>query len=526
MTPSLHRTTVQRSVLALVVAGLVVTLSGPTPTQGAGSPQEQEPIPWFGAVEPHDAPAYAAELGVGWGRARFHWAYIQPDGPDQWIEAELSSAELERERSAGREVVGLLIGVPEWAQDEDGLPDGLYLSPDDTDNLWAVFVREAVSRYAGRIDHWIIWNEPDIWDASHPAYSWPGTMEDYVQLLRVSYLVARAANPSAVIHLAAVSHWWDVDNDRELYFPRLLDAIIAQPDAAEHDYFYDVASMHLYFSPASVYEVLTEYEGYQSERGLDKPFWLVETNAAPSQDPARPVIDPAFRVSLLEQAAFQPQVLALALAADAERIGIYKMIDTEGDIAANPEPFGLIRADGSPRPAFSTARVAASLLDGAQRITWNEQGLVAQVVVERPGEVVRILWARVPEPQVATIPALADAATLVDMWGNRAPLEPVGGLYRVGTYAGECQQTTGDYCMIGGPPIYLVEEATVSGDLPAVQAVEPMLPLSSQGERLSGGPGRWIGIAFVIVLLMVFELLVRRQFMARHVSANEIRKEE
>jgi hypothetical protein len=461
-----------RALGVAVLVALIVVPGGRV--RGEVSPQTAVTDSPFGLIEPHDAPQYADRLGAAWGRARFHWARIQPDGPDQWIEADLTEAELSGELDAGREVVGLLIGVPGWAQDARGLPAGLDLPPDDPGNLWAAFVREAVGRYAGRIDHWIVWNEPDVWDPAHPAYTWPGDVDDYAQLLRVAYLVAKETNPDAVIHLAAVSHWWDVQAGRDLYFPALLDAVVAAPGAAENAYYYDVATLHLYFNPASVYDVLVEYAGYQSERGLDKPFWLVETNAAPSDDPAWPVAEVTFHVSLLEQAAYMPQALSLALAAGAERIAVFKLLDTPGDHLANPEPFGLVRADGSPRPVFQTTQTAFDLLSDVDRVEWNERGEVAQVVAVGQGEVIRVLWSRLPRAFVAEVPALADRATLVDMWGNRSTVEAVDGAYRLTLYAGECQQTVGDYCMIGGPPVYLIDRVVLPpGDaLPALRGVE------------------------------------------------------
>jgi hypothetical protein len=89
-----------------------------------------------------------------------------------------------------------------------------------------------------------------------------------------------------------------------------------------------------------------------ANHGIWKPIWLMETNAPPINDPTWPVPNWTLSVTLDEQAAFMPQVLASALAAGAERIAIYKLKDTADDRAANPEPFGLIRADGSRRPAY------------------------------------------------------------------------------------------------------------------------------------------------------------------------------
>jgi hypothetical protein len=423
------------------------------------SSQAQSGRSLFGVVEPQNAPALASELGVGWGRVRFNWAEVQPNGPDEWREAEITDAELANEWASGREVVGLLIGIPAWAVDERGLPRGLYAPPDSPDNTWGSYVRLAVSRYRGQINHWVIWNEPDVWDPAHPGFTWPGTEADFAQLLRVAYLVARQENPDVVIHLGAMSHWWDALYGRELYIRRLLRVLASDPGAVANNYYYDVLTLHLYFHPAGIYELIETYAAIQREFGLDKPIWLVETNAAPSGDPAWPVASPTFDISLQEQAAFMPQALALALAAGVQRIAIYKLIDTPGDYAANPEPFGLVRIDGSRRPAFTTARVAIDQLAGAQRATWIDRGAVSRVVVEGTGWVTSVLWTRIPSPQEAIVPAASDSAVLYDMWGSAQTIWPTDGYYRVALASGECQETVAEFCMIGGPPVYLVEEA-------------------------------------------------------------------
>jgi hypothetical protein len=503
--------------IAICVATILIAS---TPISESTHAQDNRPSdPRFGVIEAHDAPDQASTLGITWGRARFHWGSIQPDGPDEWIDAELSTEQLQREKEDGREIVGLLIGVPAWAKDADGLPQGLYLPSDDPANLWAIFVREAVTRYQSEINHWIIWNEPDVWDSGHPGYTWPGSEADYVQLLKTAYLVAKDANPDAVIHLAAVSHWWDALYDRQLYFERLLDVLVAEPDAADHNYYYDVATLHLYFNPASIYEVIKQYHLIQQEHGLDKPIWLVETNAAPSSDPARTVSDPTFHVSLLEQASFAPQVLTLAAAAGAERIGLYKLIDTKGDINANPEPFGLIRADGSERPIFQTTQTAIEQLSGAESIIWTERHLTSQVVITAPDKLTRMLWSRIPAAQEVHIPAAADSAILVNMWGNETIISPRDGTYTIIVYGGECQQTTGDYCMIGGPPVYIVEEVdsgvdTASLFLDSVPVTEGALPHndSNSGSNLLV----WlVAISAVILIAIAGPILMKRSLFRR-----------
>ncbi|MGF1507009.1 MAG: hypothetical protein ACFB51_18020 [Anaerolineae bacterium] len=444
----------------LIAVGLIALSALLFASQPAAA--QRDPVPWFGVVEPHDAHIHASELGVGWGRARFLWPWVQPEGPDQWVEAELTSEQLARERDAGRETVAILIGVADWARDADGLPRGLYLPYVDPEILWAAYVTEAVSRYAGRIDHWIIWNEPDVWDVDHPGFTWPGTVEDFVQLMRVSYLAAKDANPDSIIHLAAMSHYWDALYGRELYFTRLLDTLTADQHAARHNYYYDVATLHLYFNPADVYELVAAYRAMQSDYGIDKPLWLVETNAAPADDPARPVPQPTFKVSLAEQAAFAPQALALSRAAGADRVSIYKLIDTEGDIAANPEPFGLVRADGATRPAFRTTQVAVDRLADAHTLHWADRGPVAQVIAYTDTQVIRLLWSRLPVAQQVAVPARAHGAVHLDMWGTPTPLPAAQGVYTVTLAGATCGEAIGDFCMIGGPVIYIVEDVDES----------------------------------------------------------------
>lgn len=406
----------------------------------------------FGVIESFEDPAAAGRLGAAWTRARFQWADVQPGGPDDW-QPPLDDEALAAELAAGREVVGLLIGIPDWARDRRGLPRGLSLPPDDSGNTWAVFVDDVVGRYAGRIDRWIIWNEPDIDDRDAPGHTWDGTIEEFFQLQRTAYLAAKAANPDAVVHLGAFTYFWDPG-----YFARYLDVVAADPDAAANNFYFDVATAHLYFQPNAVYNVLYAFRRVMDAHGLDQPLWLVETNAPPMNDPYWEVDNWTLAVTLNEQAAFVPQAIVAAVAAGAERIAVYKLKDTEGDRAANPEPFGLMRWDNSRRPAFDTYRIAIRLLGGfttAERERWDE---VAQVRLSQDGQTTTVLFARLPGPQIARVRATAATAELVDMWGKRETVEAGEGFYTLELPGALCTQTIADYCMIGGTTYYLIQE--------------------------------------------------------------------
>lgn len=441
---------------AFFMVALALTGAAAHPAQ-AQTPTPRPQDNRYGVIESYEDPAAAGRLGVSWTRVRFQWAEVQAAGPEAW-EPPLDDEALAEEIDDGRMVVGLIIGIPDWARDRDGLPRGLYLPLDDPGNTWATFVRDIVSRYEGRIDHWIIWNEPDIADKDAPGHTWDGTIEDFVQLQKTAYLVAKETNPEAVIHLGAFTYFWDPG-----YFRRFLDSVAMDPAAAENGFFFDIATAHLYFQPNYIYIIIDVFDKIMATHNLDKPIWLVETNAPPMNDPYWVVPNWTLAVSLNEQAAFMPQAVAAALAAGAERIAVYKLKDTEGDREANPEPFGLIRWDESRRPAYNTYRVAIRLLEGvtaAERERWDAVG---QIRLDQPAQTTTVLFARLPQPQTARVRASAPTAEWVDMWGKSETIEAEDGYFNVELPGALCLQTIADYCMIGGTTYYLIQEA---GDEP------------------------------------------------------------
>ncbi len=481
----------KRLLLLAVIPLLILSRS----TAVAQSPSANR----FGVIESYEEPRAAAQLGAGWTRVRLHWATIQPQDDSSWTPL-VPEEKVRAEAAAGIEVVGLLIGIPDWARGDDLLPKGLWLPPDDPANLWANFVRAAVTRYAGSIDHWIIWNEPDIWDKNTPGHSWDGDERDFAQLLKTAYLVAKETNPNSVIHLPAMTYYWDANFGREQYLGKLLDILLADESGAQYNYYFDVATAHLYFQPGSIYDITAFFVDMFRQRGLNHPMWLVETNAPPIDDPAWLVDDPTFLVTQFDQAAFQPQAIAAGLAAGAERVAIYKLKDIETDLVANPEPFGLLRMDGSARPAFSTAQVAFALLADvteAERTRWDDIGIFR---LTHPDQETTLLFARAPGPRQAVVPAISDSAFLIDMWGERNLIHPVDGFYMVDLPAAPCNQFAGEYCMIGGETFYLMQPIVPE---PAPTPSMPTLSTTPQVDRSKPGDGKsslWMWLfSFIVV---------------------------
>lgn len=425
-------------------------------TQAQTSPPADNP---FGVVEGFWFPDVTCELGVSWERLIFDWSHHQPEGPDDWYTLNVDDRWLKAADQCDREIVALLKVTPEWATDgvpAVGVPNGLYLPHDDPDNVWAAFVHRAADYYRSRgVRHFIIWNEPDISSDTY-GYEFAGTLEDYAQMLKVAYLAAKDANPAAVIHLAGTTYWHDVNEGREPFFTRLVDHLMTLPDAAEHGYYFDVLSLHIYFRTDSVYDIVAEMRAMLDERGLtDKRIWINETNAAPTDDPAWMVERPQFNLDLDHQAAFLVQAAALGLSAGAERIAAYKLYDQS--LPPGGESFGLLSPpDASPRPAYYAWRMVSQHFRQVISAELSRNDAYSAVrLVRRDGQMLQVLWANEAENVAVTVGATAEKAYLFDHRGNMTVVRPVNGVYNLTLGAAHCDDREG--CYLGGPVRVLLQ---------------------------------------------------------------------
>lgn len=407
----------------------------------------------FGAVETYHRPDLADQVGVGWTRLILYWSELQRTGPNDWNPFHAPFERIDQELQGGREVVGMLAHTPQWATDGiegAGVPRGLYLPIDDPANLWAAFVRKTVGLYKGRVNRWIIWNEPDIPLEAYGA-QWEGSVGDYYQLVKVAYLAAREANPDARIHLGGLTYWHNPD-----YLRQYLAVAKADPTAEAHGYYFDVVSAHLYFKPETTSIIIGSIKANLQEAGIDKPIWLNETNAPPYDDPTHAWVNPVFPVTQEMQASFLMQEFALAMDEGVERIAVYKWID-QPPPPPGFDPYGLLRENGDPRPAYAAYRVILKHYAGATDSLHIEDGKYQEVALARGEKTTRVVWSRLGDSVLMVIPALSPSATVVDQTGAEAALQPIAGYYVMTLSPATCPEGFG--CFIGGPPVLIVEDA-------------------------------------------------------------------
>jgi hypothetical protein len=417
-----------------------------------GVAQAPPPDPRFGIVDAYVNSAAATEAGAGFTRITFRWDVIQPGGIDDWKPANVPDPFIEAELAAGREVVAVLIGTPDWATadgsgDPKAVPDMSY---------WEHFVRRMAQQYQGRIHHWIIWDQPDVSDANHPGNTWSGSEEDYFRLLRTAYRTIKEVDPTLQVHVAGLTYFWDQEHGQRQYLDRLLEIVLADPDAPPNGYYFDAVAYHLYYNPSQTLDVIGEVQGMLGARGvMAKDIWINQTNAPPSEDPgATPSGTPGFRVTLEEQGAFVIQEYALAFGGGANRVAFYKLRDDDGG-PGSPEAYGLLRADDSRRPAFDAYQVLTTYLGDFRAVGWQRLGDVYAVTFDRGETTTTVLWTTSRVLTRFTVNAIAPQATLVDERGDTQTITASDGTYIVELPGAICTQET--ECFIGGAPRLLVE---------------------------------------------------------------------
>lgn len=127
----------------------------------------------------------------------FPWAYLEPsNGQYTWRQADRI---VRHAQNQGVRIIARMGLVPMWAR--AGQTTFNYI-PEESFGDFADFVAVFAERYAGVIDHIIIWNEPNL------AFEWGYQDVDparYVRMLQAAYESAHSANPDVVILAGALA---------------------------------------------------------------------------------------------------------------------------------------------------------------------------------------------------------------------------------------------------------------------------------------------------------------------------------
>lgn len=309
-----------------------------------------------------------ADLGVGWVRYDFDWSLIQPDDSSHynWKQYDRLVAASSK---YNLQVLGILDYTPEWAR-VSGC-DGSQCAPADP-GQFASFAGAVAKRYHSKGIHaWEVWNEPNSKDFWKPAAN-PAA---YVKLLQQTYSSVVHEDSKAYILTGGLSP--QATNGTSYTPIDFLNAIYAQGGAG----YFDGVADHPYTFPLS--PTSTEDHAWnqmarstQSLRATmvangdtDKKVWITEFGAPtggpgplstvenPNLDAQPYKVDDALQAKILKD--------ALALYTSYDWVGpffVYSYQDAGTEQDTNENFFGLVRYDGSHKPAYDIYAAAANSL--------------------------------------------------------------------------------------------------------------------------------------------------------------------
>ena len=148
------------------------------------------------------------EARVAYVRQSFPWAEIEPvpgqfrdvnSGQDSWAKYDFIVEQL---RDAGIGILARIDTIPRWARPPGDNFARYDKGPPQDYNNYANFVATLAARYAGKVGHFQVWNEPNLdgeWGGK------PISPEQYGLLLKTTYPKLKAANPAALLVTAGLA---------------------------------------------------------------------------------------------------------------------------------------------------------------------------------------------------------------------------------------------------------------------------------------------------------------------------------
>jgi len=306
----------------------------------------------------------ASEAGVKWGREEFSWDVIEPtQGSYSW---DAYDAVVDSYESHSLHMLGLLSYSASWASSRPGSADSQMYPPDL--DAWQEYVTAVATRYAGRVQAWEIWNEPN-----HDGF-WKGSVAEYAELLQVAADAIHAANPRAKVVLGGLSGS-DTSFLTELYTVLGSSAQTTIDVVAIHPY--RVVGNNFNYAPEALVDGLNTLTNdiynvkavMRAHGQVGVPLWLTEVGWTTDST----------GVSEATQARYVLRLFSQALAIkNVDKIFWYSLTDTSEEDYAEAH-FGLLHAHSyAAKPAYQAYAFAAQHLN---RRRFKDQFLPEQTTV-------------------------------------------------------------------------------------------------------------------------------------------------
>ena len=358
--------------------------------------------------------------GIKWGRQDFIWKRIEKEkGKYDFAPYEKL---VETCRRYGILLFGNLVYAP--AFHDPRTPEGV--------EAYCAFAREAVKRFAGKVDYWQIWNEPN-------SGYWNGKPEEYARLLAAAGKTIHKTNPNAKV-LGFNTAFCDV-----LWAEKILSLVpydcfdIAcfhpyRPPSAPEDSF-DWWELDQYVKSWHKYDLTSDYplvhktflqqtdelESVMAKFGKPKPMWITEICWNSHIHP--------YGTSELRQADMVVRFYLLATASrKIEKVFWWTLKDAGARQFDQADMVGLMRNDLQPKYAYYAYGWMTRLLSGKQWARNDAFGPDIYAVLftdEAEHQDCIVAWANKPFAYIKV--NNESSLTFYDIFGTRrrVPMDPV-----------------------------------------------------------------------------------------------------
>lgn len=333
---------------------------------------------------------YISQLGVDWVKVRVEWRDIEASPAE--IDFTELDAIVDALDSRGLNILFTVTNAPDWARERNGDEPLNENAPPQDLTTFEDFMTALAIQYAGRVDAYEIWDEPNIrrnWScqinlgtAESPRITTGMCETRYIDLLTTAYNAVKAVDPEARIITAGLAPTGFNDGinaiaDRDflqgLYNEGVIpvsDAIGAHPGgwANPPDALCCEAlpGIETHFENPIFYylETLDAYHDIMVSNADTRPMWVTSFGWGTSQDTDFPQENNIFvtYTSLNEQAIYVPRAFEIGM--ETGYVGPMFLDNLNGcqGLAYRVEACysSLIAPDGSLRPVFETVSTSIS----------------------------------------------------------------------------------------------------------------------------------------------------------------------
>ncbi|HUD11157.1 MAG TPA: cellulase family glycosylhydrolase [Candidatus Saccharimonadia bacterium] len=290
--------------------------------------------------------------GVTWVRFDVSWKVVQPTkgGGYDWSTYD---AMAQAAKSNGLNVLMIVDFVPDWAAAK-GCNDSELCSPANPIQF-GQFAGAVAKRFkSDGVHDFEIWNEPNVTFRFEPAAN-PAL---YTRMLKDSYAAIKRVDAKDVVVTAGAS---PSETDSADYSPT--DYLKAMYADGAHGWF-DALGAHPYTYPADPAqhqsddawgEMVTEHSIMAAHGDGNKQIWITEFGAPTNGPDSTKYVSESFQAQIATDA-----VNTFRSYSWAGPMFWYNYTDTGTSTSTNENFFGLVRADGSQKPAYSAFEQAIS----------------------------------------------------------------------------------------------------------------------------------------------------------------------